>query len=86
MLLVANLAKYKMMQKKLKMVETQAYGYSSESTQLELSNGYQHDRVSMVFRNLCVHVLCTNVVSVLEGLMPEGHMLWVFAIKFMHTG
>ena len=60
---------------------------SSESTQRELSNGYQHDRVSMVFKNFCVLVLCTNVASVLlEGLMPEGHMLWVFAIKFMHPG
>ena len=42
MLLVANFDKYKMMQKNFKMTET---WYSSESTQWELSNEYQHDRV-----------------------------------------
>ena len=36
---------YKMMQKTLKMTETMAYGYSSESAQQGLSNEYQHDRV-----------------------------------------
>ena len=40
------------MQKTLKMTETFAPGYSSQSTQQELSNKYQHDRVYMVFRNL----------------------------------
>ena len=39
MLLIQNHAK------KLKMAETLANGYSSESTQRELSNEYQHDRV-----------------------------------------
>ena len=34
-----------MMQKKMKMTETLANGYSSESTQRELSNEYQDDRV-----------------------------------------
>ena len=32
------------------MTETLANGYSSESTQRELSNEYQLDRVSMVFK------------------------------------
>ena len=36
---------YKIMQKTWKMTETLAYEYSSESTQWELSNEYQHDRV-----------------------------------------
>ena len=45
MMLVANFAKYKMMQKTWKITETLAYGYSSESAQWELSNEYQHDRV-----------------------------------------
>ena len=36
---------YKMMQKKGKVTETLAYGYSYESTQRELSNEYQLDRV-----------------------------------------
>ena len=45
-----------------------ANGYSSERTQQELSNEYQHDRVQMVFKNLCVLVLCLKVASALEGL------------------
>ena len=45
MLLVANLANAKIMQKTGKMTETLANGYSSESTQQELSNEYQHDMV-----------------------------------------
>ena len=31
------------------MIETMAYGYSSVSTQRQLSNEYQHGRVYMVF-------------------------------------
>ena len=50
------------------MTETLAYGYSSKSTQRELTNEYQHDRVGMVFKNLCVLVLWTKVASALEGL------------------
>ena len=45
MLVVANLAVYKRMQKTLKMTETLANGYSYESTQRELSDEYQYDRV-----------------------------------------
>ena len=45
MLLVANFGQYKMMQKSWNMIETLAHGYSYESTQRELSNEYQHDRV-----------------------------------------
>ena len=52
------------------MTETLAYGYSSESAQRELSNEYQHDRVQMVFRNLCILVLWTNVALALAGLTP----------------
>ena len=50
------------------MTETLANGYSSESAQQELSNEYQHDRVKIVFRNVCILVLWTNVASALEGL------------------
>ena len=42
------------MQRALKMTETLAYGYSSESSQRELSNEYQHHRVLDVFQK----VLC----------------------------
>ena len=50
------------------MTETQANGYSSESTQRGLSNEYQHDRVWKVFINLCICVLWMKVASALEGL------------------
>ena len=53
------------------MTETLAYGYSSESTQRELSNEYQHDRVQMVFKNLCILVLWRKVASALEGLIGD---------------
>ena len=36
------------------MTETLANGYSSESTQRELSNEYQHDRVWLVIKNLVI--------------------------------
>ena len=47
MLLVANLANTKWCKKKpeQKVTETLAQEYSSKSTQWELSNEYQHDRV-----------------------------------------
>ena len=47
------------------MIETLANGYSSESTQRELSDEYQHDRVSMVIKNLCFLVIWTQVASAL---------------------
>ena len=40
--------------------------YSSESTQRELSNEYQHDRVSMTFKNHCILVLWTKGAATLE--------------------
>ena len=49
------------------MTETQAYGYSSESTRQEISNEYQHDRVWMVFKSLCILLLWTKVASALDG-------------------
>ena len=53
------------------MAEILAYGYSSESTQQELSNEYQNDRFSMVFKNICVLVHWTKVASALEGLIYD---------------
>ena len=49
MLLVANLANTKMMEKSWKIIETLANGYSYDSARPELSNEYQHDRVKMIF-------------------------------------
>ena len=51
MLQVANLANTKWYKNKLEMAETLANGYSSESTQRELSNEFQHDMVKMVFKS-----------------------------------
>ena len=45
-----------------------ANGYSSESSQGELSNEYQHDRVWMIFKNLCILVLWMKIASALERL------------------
>ena len=52
---MANLAKAKWCKKKHeKMTETLAQRYSTESSQRELSNEYQHDMVKMVFQNYIV--------------------------------
>ena len=56
--------------KKKKKTETRARGYSSEVTLQKLSNKYQHDRVSMFFKNLCILELWTKEASALEGLNP----------------
>ena len=50
------------------MTETLANGYSFESAHRELSNEYQHDRVLMVLKNICLLVNWTKVASALEGL------------------
>ena len=60
---------YKIMLKALKFTENLTNGYSFESTERELSNEYQHDRVRMVFKDFYVFVLRTKVASALEGLM-----------------
>ena len=50
------------------MTDTLENGYSSESTQRELSNEYQHDRVYLFIKDRCVLVLWTKVTSAFEGL------------------
>ena len=54
------------MLKTWKMIETLANGYKWAN---ELSNEYQHDRVWMFFKNLCILVLWTKVASALKGLI-----------------
>ena len=49
----------------------------------ELSNEYQHDRVQIVFKNICVIVLWMKVALALEGLnkltlFPLLHVLHRF--------
>ena len=51
------------------MIETLANGYSSDSTQQELSNEYQHDRVKMVFKNLCILVIWTKVALAFDWVL-----------------
>ena len=50
-----------------KITETLANGYSSGSTQRELFNEYQHDRVYMVFKKDCVLVLWTKAAQHWKG-------------------
>ena len=73
MLLVANLANTKLCRKHKKITETLAHGYSSESTMRELSNEYQHERVQMLSKNLCILMFRTKVASALEGPKFCGH-------------
>ena len=46
-----------------------ANGYSSESTQQELSNEYQYDRVKMIIIFFCFFVDWTKIISAVEGLI-----------------
>ena len=70
---MANLASRKWCKNLKWMTQTLAYGYSFESTHQELSNEYQHDRVSIVFKDFCILVLWTKVTSALEGLR-DGYL------------
>ena len=68
MLLVANLAK-----NLCKNTEPLVHGSSRESTQPELSNKYQHDRVKMFFINLCVLVRSLDKTTVIYLLNWMHH-------------
>ena len=63
------------------MTEILASGYSSESAPQEPSNEYQHDRVWVVFKNLCILVLW-RVASALEGLKELKYGLLINTVKF----
>ena len=78
MLLMANLAN--MMQKKTgKWLKP--WHMVSDSTQQELSNEYQHDRVWMIFINLCLLVhwskeaAASEGLSIIKGLQDKGVQL-----------
>ena len=60
---------YKNDEKTSEITDTLANGYSSESTQRELSHEYQHHRVKMVFNSFCNLVLWTKIASALEALI-----------------
>ena len=71
------------------MTETLGYGYSSESTQRDLSNEYQHDRVWMIFKKPCVLVLWMKVASALERLinpfMAKDLLNFTSVVRTCHT-
>ena len=85
------LGQYKMIQKSWKMTETLTNGYSSESTHQELSNEYQHDRVSMIFKKICILILLLDPRSLVDqascytnGLHWEGRSMAPLQLKTMH--
>ena len=84
LLLLANLTNTKWCKKLVKLTETIANGYSSESTQQELSNEYQHNKVSMVLKNLCIFVLWTKVALALEGITIQQEQ-WVYSHRCTGT-
>ena len=76
MQLVVNSANTKLCKKTEKMIEMLACGYSSDSTQRDLSNEYQHDKGWMVFRNRCIFVPRTKVALAFEGLRASMCVGW----------
>ena len=78
MLLTAKLAWTKLCKNPEKPLKPLANGYSSESAQQELSNEYQHDRILMVLKNLCIFVLWAKVATALEGLSDLPRSSWGF--------
>ena len=60
------------------MTETLAHGLSFENPQEELSNEYQHDRVEMVFKSLCVLELWEKAALALEGLNTQNSQNYYF--------
>ena len=73
--------KYKMMYKRRIMTKTLAYGYLSESTQRELSNEYQHDRVLKVYKSLFIFVLWQK--NTLDIYYP---LCWWWLILLIQNG
>ena len=67
MLLTAKFTNTKRCKNPEKTLKPLANGYSSESAQKELSNEYQHDRVLMVLKNICILVIWAKVATALEG-------------------
>ena len=68
------------------MTKTLAHGYSSESTQLNLSNENQYDRVQMVFKKLSFCALGESILSI--GRVKYRHLKGVakLFLKTVTTG
>ena len=83
MLLVAILESTIFFQKTCKMAETLAHRYSSESTQRELSNEYQHNRVKMVFKKtLRPYALDESSLSIIRVNLYTYQKKWLI-LKFI---
>ena len=82
-LLVANLANTKCCKKLKRMTQTLVNGYSSDSTQQELSNENQHDRIQMVIHNFCILVLWTKVAWALEGWSDYVELISEYCFSYL---
>ena len=80
MLLAANLTNNKDIQKTLKMTETLANGYSSDSSQRRLSYEYPDDLVRMIFIIFCILVHLMKVASALERVNQRAakSLVWFY--------
>ena len=83
-------SQYKIMQKGWKMTETLANGYSSESTQRELSNEYQHDvlwmKVALALEGLyciCCKPVLTTMVLRLYIITYNPHVYYVLTLSML---
>ena len=73
-----NLTNTNLCKKCWKMTETLANRYSSESTQRELYNKYQHNRVKIIFIIFCFLVHWTKVTPALEGLSLKSNNMFCY--------
>ena len=62
------------------MTKTLSFGYSSESTQRELSNEYPHERHWMIFKNL-VSGVPLDERSIVIGRVFKNHCVLVLWMK-----
>ena len=81
MWLLANLTNTKRLKKALKMTETLANGYSSDSSQRGLSYEYPDDLVRMIFIILCILVHLTKEATALEGLRTSD--VWDLLVLYI---
>ena len=58
------------------MTETLAHGYSSKSTQRELSNEYQHDMVEKLFKK-SLHPCALDESSLTKGSIGRVNKLYI---------
>ena len=61
-----------------KWIETQANGYSSESTSRERSNEYQHDRLKMVFKSFVAYLANTKWCKKLNQNPGKWVLIWEY--------